>query len=380
MQVVFFHLFYGEQTKMKKFAGLFTASMIAVALTGCNEKDNKQAQTAPEAPKAEAPANDTVYLYTWTEYVPDGLLDDFTKETGIKVIVSSLESNETMYAKLKTQGAAGGYDVIAPSNYFVSKMAREGMLKELDHSKLPVIKELDPDWLDKPYDKGNKYSLPQLLGAPGIAFNTNSYKGTDFTSWGDLWKPEFANKVQLLDDAREVFNIALLKIGQDPNTQDPAIIKQAYEELLKLRPNVLSFNSDNPANAFISGEVEVGQLWNGSVRIAKKEQAPLDMVFPKEGPVLWVDTLAIPVTSKNPDGAHKLINYMLGAKAAEKLTLAIGYPTANLEAKKVLPKEITEDPAIYPTAEVLKNSHWQDDVGDAIQYYEQYYQELKAAK
>jgi len=380
MQVVFFHLFYGEQTKMKKFAGLFTASMIAVALTGCNEKDNKQAQTAPEAPKAEAPANDTVYLYTWTEYVPDGLLDDFTKETGIKVIVSSLESNETMYAKLKTQGAAGGYDVIAPSNYFVSKMAREGMLKELDHSKLPVIKELDPDWLDKPYDKGNKYSLPQLLGAPGIAFNTNSYKGTDFTSWGDLWKPEFANKVQLLDDAREVFNIALLKIGQDPNTQDPAIIKQAYEELLKLRPNVLSFNSDNPANSFISGEVEVGQLWNGSVRIAKKEQAPLDMVFPKEGPVLWVDTLAIPVTSKNPDGAHKLINYMLGAKAAEKLTLAIGYPTANLEAKKVLPKEITEDPAIYPTAEVLKNSYWQDDVGDAIQYYEQYYQELKAAK
>ena len=84
---------------MKKFAGLFTASMIAVALTGCNEKDNKQAQTAPEAPKAEAPANDTVYLYTWTEYVPDGLLDDFTKETGIKVIVSSLESNETLYAK-----------------------------------------------------------------------------------------------------------------------------------------------------------------------------------------------------------------------------------------------------------------------------------------
>lgn len=374
-QVVFYDSLTGEQTKMKKFAGLITASFVAATLTACNDKDAKQ-----ETAKATAAANDTVYLYTWTEYVPDGLLDEFTKETGIKVIVASLESNETMYAKLKTQGESGGYDVIAPSNYFVSKMAREGMLKELDHSKLPVIKELDPDWLNKPYDKGNKYSLPQLLGAPGIAFNTNTYKGTQFTSWADLWKPEFANEVQLLDDAREVFNIALLKIGQDPNTQDPGIIKQAYEELLKLRPNVLSFNSDNPANSFISGEVEVGQLWNGSVRIAKKEKAPLNMVFPKEGPVLWVDTLAIPSTSKNPDGAHKLINYMLGAKAAEKLTLAIGYPTANLEAKKVLPKEITEDPAIYPSADVLKNSHWQDDVGDAIQFYEQYYQELKAAK
>ncbi|QQF76382.1 extracellular solute-binding protein [Histophilus somni] len=361
---------------MKKFSGLFTLGMIAVALAACNDKDTQKAET--QAPAASA--GDTVHLYTWTEYVPEGLLEEFTKQTGIKVVVSSLESNETMYAKLKIQGKDGGYDVIAPSNYFVSKMAREGMLMELDHSKLPVIKELNPDWLDKPYDKGNKYSLPQLLGAPGIAFNTNEYKGSDFTSWADLWKPEFKGKVQLLDDAREVFNIALLKLGQDPNTKEPAVIKAAYEELLKLRPNVLAFSSDNPANSFISGEVEVGQLWNGSVRIAKKEQAPVNMVFPKEGPVLWVDTLAIPSTSKNPDAAHKLINYMLGAKTAAQLTLEIGYPTSNIKALELLPAEITQDPAIYPTAEVLQNSYWQDDVGDAVQYYEEFYQKLKAAK
>ncbi|MBR0573879.1 extracellular solute-binding protein [Pasteurella atlantica] len=324
--------------------------------------------------------NEVVHLYTWTEYVPEGLLDDFTKETGIKVELSTLESNETMYAKIKLQGKDGGYDVIAPSNYFVSKMAKEGMLQQLDHSKLPVIKDLNPDWLDKPYDRGNQYSLPQLLGAPGIAFNTETYQGRQFTSWADLWKPEFENSVQLLDDVREVFNIALLKIGADPNTTDPAVIKQAYEELLKLRPNILSFNSDNPANSFISGEIEVGQLWNGSVRIAKKEQAPLDMVFPKEGPVLWVDTLAIPKNAKNVEAAHKLINYLLSAKVAKELTLAIGYPTSNIKALTMLPKEITEDPAIYPSAEVLKTSHWQDDVGDAIEIYEKYYQELKAAQ
>ncbi|WP_301098055.1 extracellular solute-binding protein [Otariodibacter sp.] len=345
---------------MKKWAVALTSGMVVLS--------------------ANAIAEDTVHLYTWTEYVPEGLLDKFTEETGIKVEVSSLESNETMYAKLKIQGKDGGYDVIAPSNYFVSKMGREGMLMELDHSKLPVIKELNPDWLDQSYDKGNKYSLPQLLGAPGIAFNTNDYQGSNFTSWADLWKPEFKDSIQLLDDAREVFNIALLKLGQDPNTKDPKVIKAAYEELLKLRPNVLAFSSDNPANSFISGEVSVGQLWNGSVRIAKKEQAPVDMIFPKEGPVLWVDTLAIPANAKNPDGAHKLINYLLSAPAAEKLTLAIGYPTSNMKALKALPKEITEDPAIYPPSEVLKTSHWQDDVGEAIELYEKYYQELKAAQ
>ena len=111
---------------MKKIAGLVAAGVASLVLTACNEEKATTTETA-------APANaGTVHLYTWTEYVPEGLLDQFQKETGIKVEVSSLESNETMYAKLKLQGKDGGYDVIAPSNYFVSKMSKEGMLAELD--------------------------------------------------------------------------------------------------------------------------------------------------------------------------------------------------------------------------------------------------------
>lgn len=364
---------------MKKWAALFAAAGVALMVAGCNDKETKtdSAQTAPKDEKV-------VHLYTWTEYVPEGLLDEFTKETGIKVIQSSLQSNEEMYAKIKAQliGGNDGYDVIAPTSYFVPKMAREGMLLELDHSKLPVIAELDPNMLNKSYDKGNKYSLPQLLGAPGIAFNTDVYgDGSQFTSWGDLWKSEYKGKVQLLDDAREVFNIALLKMGKDPNTKDPTEIKAAYEELLKLRPNVLTFTSDNPANTFISGETQLGQIWNGSVRIAKKEHAPVNMIYPKEGPVLWVDNLAIPKNAKHVEAAHKLINYLLSKETAAKLTLAIGYPTSNKAAQSLLPDEITKDPAIYPPAEVLNNSYWQTDVGDdAVQLYENYYQQLKAAQ
>ncbi|UDW84133.1 extracellular solute-binding protein [Pasteurella canis] len=324
--------------------------------------------------------NNEVYLYTWTEYVPEGLLDEFTKQTGIKVIVSSLESNETMYAKLKTIGKDGGYDVIAPTSYFVSKMAREGMLKELDHNKLPVITQLDPNMLDRPYDKGNKYSLPQLFGATGIAYNTSNYKAEQFQSWGDLWNVEFKDKIQMLDDPRELFNIALLKMGKDPNTQDPAVLEEAYEELLKIRSNILSFNSDNPASTFISGETDIGLLWNGSVRIAKNEGATIDMVYPKEGTMLWIDNLAIPSSAKNTENAYKLINYLLSADVSEKLTLNIGYPTSNLEALKRLPKTLTEDHATFLTQEVIDRSQWQIDVDNAIDLYDSYYQKLKAAK
>ncbi|KAE9531045.1 extracellular solute-binding protein [Testudinibacter aquarius] len=348
---------------MKKLSALFTAATMLFAVSNAAKADN-----------------DTVYLYTWTEYVPSGLLDNFTKETGIKVIVSSLESNETMYARLKTLGKNGGYDVIAPSNYFVSKMRKEGMLMPLDHSKLPVLKELDPNLLNKPYDPNNQYSLPQILGAPGIAYNRDAVDSSKISSWGDLWKPEYKDQLQLLDDAREIFNIALLKLGQDPNTTDPAVIKQAYEELLKLRPNVLAFSSDNPANAFVAGEVDLGMLWNGSAYIARKDGAPIDLLWPKEGPVLWVDTLAIPTTSQNPDGAHKLINYLLSAEVAKELALEIGYPTPNLEAQKLLPAEMVNDSSLYPPAEILQKSYWQDDVGDAAIIYENYYQQLKVAK
>ncbi|MGR3806656.1 spermidine/putrescine transport system substrate-binding protein [Pasteurella testudinis DSM 23072] len=348
---------------MKKLSALFTAATMLFAVSNAAKADD-----------------DTVYLYTWTEYVPSGLLDNFTKETGIKVIVSSLESNETMYARLKTLGKNGGYDVIAPSNYFVSKMRKEGMLLPLDHSKLPVLKELDPNLLNKPYDPNNEYSLPQILGAPGIAYNSDVVDAEKITSWGDLWNPEYKDKLQLLDDAREIFNLALLKLGEDPNTTDPEVIKKAYEELLKLRPNVLAFSSDNPANAFVAGEVDLGMLWNGSAYIARKDGAPINLLWPKEGPVLWVDTLAIPTTAQNPDGAHKLINYLLSAEVAKELALEIGYPTPNLEAQKLLPPEMVNDSSLYPPAEILQKSHWQDDVGDAAIIYENYYQQLKVAK
>ncbi len=353
---------------MKKLSTVFTTATVSIATLLFGISNLAKAN------------NDTVYLYTWTEYVPSGLLDNFTKETGIKVIVSSLESNETMYARLKTLGKNGGYDVIAPSNYFVSKMRKENMLMPLDHSKLPVLNELDPNLLNKPYDPNNQYSLPQILGAPGIAYNRDAVDSSKITSWGDLWNAEYKDQLQLLDDAREIFNIALLKLGEDPNTTDPEIIKKAYEELLKLRPNVLAFSSDNPANAFVAGEVDLGMLWNGSAYIARKDGAPIDLLWPKEGPVLWVDTLAIPSTSKNPDGAHKLINYLLSAEVAKELALEIGYPTPNLAAQKLLPPEMVNDTSLYPPVEVLQKSYWQDDVGDAAIIYENYYQQLKVAK
>ncbi|MEG3130290.1 spermidine/putrescine ABC transporter substrate-binding protein PotD [Pantoea cypripedii] len=328
---------------------------------------------------AQADDSNTLYFYNWTEYVPPGLLEQFTKETGIKVIYSTYESNESMYAKLKTW-KDGAYDLVVPSTYFIAKMRNEGMLQKIDKSQLSNFHNLDPNLLNKPFDPNNDYSIPYIWGATAIGVNTDVIDPKSITSWADLWKPEYKQSLLLTDDAREVFQMALRKLGYSGNTRDPKEIEAAYEELKKLMPNVLAFNSDNPGNPYMEGEVNLGMIWNGSAYVARQAGTPLQVVWPKEGGIFWMDNLAIPANAKNKAGALKLINFLLRPEVAAKVAETIGYPTPNLAAKKLLPQAVANDPSLYPSAEVIKNGEWQNDVGDASVQYETLFQKLKAGQ
>ncbi|WP_217546953.1 spermidine/putrescine ABC transporter substrate-binding protein PotD [Pantoea sp. GbtcB22] len=328
---------------------------------------------------AQADAGKTLYFYNWTEYVPPGLLEQFTKETGIKVIYSTYESNESMYAKLKTW-KEGAYDLVVPSTYFVAKMRNEGMLQKIDKTQLSNFKNLDPNLLNKPFDPNNDYSIPYIWGATAIGINTDEVDAKSITRWADLWKPEYKQSLLLTDDAREVFQMALRKLGYSGNTRDPKQIEAAYEELKKLMPNVLAFNSDNPGNPFMEGEVNVGMIWNGSAYVARQAGTPLQIIWPQEGGIFWMDNLAIPANAKNREGALKLINFLLRPDVAAQVAETIGYPTPNLAAKKLLPQEVASDPSLYPAEDVIKNGEWQNDVGDASVQYETLFQKLKAGR
>ncbi|MFC3395754.1 spermidine/putrescine ABC transporter substrate-binding protein PotD [Brenneria rubrifaciens] len=328
-----------------------------------------------------ASANDgnTLYFYNWTEYVPPGLLEQFTKETGIKVIYSTYESNESMYAKLKTYQDSA-YDLVVPSTYFISKMSKEGMLQKIDISKLSNFHNLDPNLLHKSFDPNNEYSVPYIWGATVIGVNRDMIDPASVTRWADLWDEKYKSSLLLTDDAREVFQIALRKLGYSANTTDPKEIKAAYAELKKLMPNVLTFNSDNPGNPFMEGEVNLGMVWNGSAYVARQAGTPLDVIWPQEGGIFWMDSLAIPANAKNVDGAMKMINFLLRPEIAAQVAESIGYPTPNLAAKKLLPAELSGDKTLYPDEKTINNGEWQNDVGSAGTLYETYFQQLKAGR
>ena len=330
------------------------------------------------AATSAALAAEKLYVYNWTDYVPSNLVAEFTKETGIEVIYSTFESNEEMYAKLKLTSSTGsGYDLVFPSSYYVNKMAKEGMLQELDHSKLSNFKQIPANLLNKEFDPNNKYSLPYVYGLTGIGVNADDIDPSKITSWADLWNPEFKGKVLLTSDAREVFHIALLLDGKSPNTTNEEDIKAAYERLVKLLPNVVTFNSDSPEVPFVQGEASIGMLWNGSAYLAHKENPSIQFVYPKEGAIFWMDNYAIPKGAKNTEGAYKFIDFLLRPENAKLVVEKMGFSMPNEGVKALLSPEMANNPTLFPSAENIEKGIMQGDVGEAVDIYEKYWNKLK---
>ncbi|NBI12634.1 extracellular solute-binding protein [[Haemophilus] felis] len=321
--------------------------------------------------------NQKLYVYNWTDYIPSSVIDDFKKETGIEVIYSTFESNEEMFAKLKLTSQSRGYDVVFPSSYYINKMIKDNMLQKIEHSKLSNFNQIPKHLLNKEFDPNNQYSLPYVYGLTGIAVNKDDIDPTTITSWADLWKPEFKGKVLLTSDAREVFHIALLLNGKSPNTQKEEEIKQAYERLLTLLPNVLVFNSDSPEVPYVQGEVSLGMIWNGSAYLAHKENPSLQFVYPKEGAVFWMDNYAIPKNARNVEGAHKFIDFLLRPENAKIVVERMGFSMPNEGAKVLLNPAIANDTTLFPPAEEVEKGIMQGDVGDAVDIYEKYWSKLK---
>ena len=322
-------------------------------------------------------AQPTLNVYNWSEYIPDELVQQFTAETGIKVNYSTYESNEAMYAKIALLKGEG-YDVVFPSTYFVAKMRKAELLQPIDHAKLTNFKNLDPALLDKAYDPGNAYSVPFMWGSAGIALNSKVMDPATVTAWADLWKPKFVGKLQLSDDVREVFQMSLMSLGYDGNSEDPAALEAAFEHLKKLMPNVRAFNSDAQHAAFLNGDIDIGVVWNAEALRAQEEKPEITYVYPQEGAIFWIDCIAIPSGAKNVDAAHRFIDFLLRPDVAKRMVEESGYSTPNLAGRAQLAPEVANNPVIFPPAEVMAKGQFQVDISDeATALYEKYWELLK---
>ncbi|AXY01479.1 extracellular solute-binding protein [Vibrio alfacsensis] len=321
-------------------------------------------------------ASTTLNIYNWSEYLPQSIIEDFTKETGIKVNYATFESNETMYAKLKLIDGEG-YDIVVPSTYYVSKLANDGLLHRIDKSKIDSFSQLDSSIMNQSFDPQNQYSLPYMWGSTAIGYNSDVVDGSKLTGWADLWNSEYAGQLLLTDDVRDVMGMSLILGGHSVNSQDPKELQQAYDRLTKLKPNVMVFNSDAPHVPLITGEVNVGMQWNGTAYRALQENPAIRFVYPQEGAIFWMDNIVIPEKAQNKDAAYTFINFLLRPENQAEVVKEIGYAVPNLQALTHLPAEIRDSEIIFPSEDVKKKGQFLGSVGDAVGVYERYWMELK---
>ncbi|GAB1482111.1 extracellular solute-binding protein [Treponema sp.] len=314
-----------------------------------------------------------LFIYNWTYYTPDSVIEKFEKEFGIDVIYDSFASNEEMFAKLKAGGS--GYDIVFPSGDYVSIMKAEKMLEKIDTSKLQNIGNIDPLVLNKAtYDPTMEYSVPYYFGAAGIAVNTA--KVTNYQkSWSIFERQDLKGKMTMLDDMREVMGDALVSLGYSVNTTDIAKIEEAKKLINeKWKPNLIKFDAEAFGKGFAAGEFWVVQGYAEVVysEITDDQKANVDFFIPAEGGPSYIDSLCILKGSKNYDSALKFIDFIHRPEIYAEFVDSFGFPaTVNIPAREL--QKISP----YYTAEALSPTELKEDLGVNLELYNNAWQAIR---
>ncbi|MGX9116759.1 polyamine ABC transporter substrate-binding protein [Mesorhizobium sp. BHbsci] len=309
-----------------------------------------------------------VNVYNWSDYIDSSIIEDFTKETGIKVTYDTFDSNELLETKLLAGGS--GYDVVVPTANFLARQIQAGVFQKLDKSKLPNISNMWDIVSERTakYDPGNEYSINYMWGTVGLGYNVKKVQealGTDkIDSWDVFFNPEKLAKlkdcgVYVLDSPSDILPNAFKYLGLDPETTSPDDFAKAEELMLKIRPYIRKFHSSEYINALANGDICLAVGWSGDVFQARDRATEanrgveINYSVPKEGAEMWFDQMAIPADAPHVAEAHEFLNYMMKPEVIAKSSNYVFYANGNKASQQFIDKEILEDPAIYPDEATL---------------------------
>jgi putrescine transport system substrate-binding protein len=312
----------------------------------------------------------TVNFYNWSNYIAPGVLEDFTRETGIKVVYDTFDANETLETRLLA--GKSGYDVVVPTAYFLQRQITANVFRKLDKSKLPNLANAWPIVTSQlaVYDPGNQYGANYMWGTTGIGYNVKAVQkilGPDakVDSWDIVFRPENLAKFQdcgihMLDSADDIFPAALGYLGLDPNSTRATDMEKAADLVGKIRPYVRKFHSSEYLSALATGEICFVVGWSGDIMQARsraaeaKSDIEIGYAIPKEGAQMFFDNLAIPADANNVAEAYELINYLYRPEVAAKNSDFLSYANGNLASQKLIDPKILGDRNIYPDEATLK--------------------------
>ena len=285
-------------------------------------------------------------LFTWEGMFPQEVLDDFEKETGVKVVYSNFDTDETMLEKL-SMAKGGDYDIVIADDYILETAIQEGLAEKLDKDSLENIGNINPLYQGQFYDPDDEYTVPYGAGIPLIVYDPEQVD-IDIKGYKDLWDPSLEDSIALTANYRVINGITQLSMGESMNEEDVDVIKKTGEKLLELAPNVRLIQDDNTQNALLNGEASVAFLYTSQVTAALAENPDLKVVYPEEGLGFGIMGMFIPSEAPDKDAAYSFMDYIMQPEVAAKCTDYIGYYSTNKAADElvnpdlVVPDDVTK--------------------------------------
>ncbi len=309
----------------------------------------------PRKSWAAGDIGDRVVLATWPNYHDPTNFEQFTEATGANVQMNVFGSNEEMLAKLQAGGS--GWDVFVPTNYTITTYVGEGLIEPLELSMIPNYEAsaFEPRFSDAGTVDGTVYAVPKNWGTTGFVVNTKHTGGKTLTTWKEFWdisKAEFSGRTMVHDYQLTTIGNALKYFGYSFNSVDPAELADAEKLLIEVKPHLYAINSDYQP-PLRNGDAWMSMCWTGDGKQLNTDMPEMDYVLGREGGEIWSDYYAVPKGAAHREAGYALINFLLDPAVNAKEVLAHGYPVADSRANALLPKELLEDPILYPAQELL---------------------------
>lgn len=386
---------------MNNLSRLSFSCLLLLGLNACGDHNTDSTAKLPANSNSTAvtlPETQSLNIYNWSDYVDPKTVQNFEKQYNVKVTYNYYDSDETLESKMLT--GQSGYDLVGPSNSFLGRQIQAGAYQKLDKTQIPNWKNINPKLLQllQDADPDNQYAVPNYWGMNTFAINTIKVKAAlgntpmPDNRWELVFNPLYTSKlkscgISYMDSPIEMLPLALHYAGKNPNSHDKEDIKAAANIIKANHTNILRYSSSGYIDDLARGDVCLAVGFGGDLNIAKRRRAEsankhdIEVIVPKEGVSLWIDTLVIPKDASNVKNAYRYLNWILTPAIAAQNGDFVTFAPASLDARNLMNKEYSNDPSIFPSEKVLANSYLVEPIkADLLKYELRLWQNIKAGK
>lgn len=309
-------------------------------------------------------------IYNYSNYIAPDSIANFTKSTHISVVYDEFSSQDVLFAKLKL---GAGYDLVVATDYMLRRLIKHGVVAKIDG--FAHKKAISPLFATPPWDPQLDYSVPFLWGTTGIGYNKTKVTAKPH-SWSDLWDPQYADRMTMMDEKRDAIGVALIRLGYSGNSVDPRQLAEAKRSLMEQKRILRQYTTDY-IDGLARNEIWLAEAWSGDAARAHSSNPDIDYCIPDEGSFVFVDSWCIPASAEHKQEAVEFLNYIMQPQQIAAVTNATGFPNTIESAKPLVNRELINNPLGYPPDDMLKRTIFQEDIGATEQLWDKIWGEVK---